>query len=173
MSTALDIKKAKVASVAELIKGSAAVYLMSYQGMTVEQDNALRKDLTNKGVTYVAVKNTLLKRAFEEAGITGLDELLKGVSSIMLGNEEDPMIPAKEIVEFHKKNPDFLSVKGINLDGDVMAGDRVEELSKMPGRQELIAQVVSLALAPGANLVAIMKGPSSTIAGQLKAIVEK
>lgn len=173
MSTTLEQKKAKVASVAELIKDSAAVYLVSYQGMTVELDNALRKDLTQKGVKYVAVKNTLLKRAFAEAGITGLDEFLKGVSAIMLGEEEDPMIPAKEIVEFHKANPDFMTVKGINLDGDIMEGGKVVELSKLPGRTELIAQVVSLALAPGANLVAIMKGPSSTIAGQIKAIEEK
>lgn len=170
---ALAEKQELVASVAEDLKAASAVYLINFQGITVEADNAFRKELTNKGVKYRAVKNTLLKRAFAEVGITGLDEYLEGCSAIMLGDDEDPMLPAKEIVAFHKENEDLLPVKGINLDGDSMPGDKVVELSKMPGRKELIAQVVTIALGPGSQLVSILKGPGSTIAGQLKALEEK
>jgi large subunit ribosomal protein L10 len=171
--TALDKKQKIVSEIAESLKDSSAVYLLNFEGITVEKDNEFRQALNQKGITYKAVKNTLLKRALADAGITGLDDKLVGTTSLMVGESEDPMLPAKEIVAFHKENPDFLAVKGINLDGEVMAGDKVEDLSKMPGRDELIAQVVSIALGPGAELVAVLKGTGSTIAGQLKALEEK
>jgi large subunit ribosomal protein L10 len=166
-------KVALVDSLVNDLQKAAAVYLLNFQGITVDKDNALRKNLRSKGIYYRAVKNTLLKIALEKIGVQGLDGYLTGSTSVMVGTAEDPMLPAREVVEFHKANPDFLAVKGINLDGSALPGAEVENLAKMPGKQELLAQIVSIALTPGANLVALLKGPGSTIAGQLKALEEK
>jgi|ADurb_Total_1213_FD_contig_101_238942_length_1473_multi_3_in_0_out_0_2 large subunit ribosomal protein L10 len=166
-------KQATVEALAGEFQEAMAVYLLNYQGLTVEKDNALRKAMRAKGVKYRAVKNTLLKRVLEKMGVTGMDEYLIGATSVMIGTAEDPMQPAREIVDFHKANPGFLSVKGISLDGSAMAGSEVENLSKMPGKKELLGQIVSIVLGPGANLVALFKGPGSTIAGQVKALEEK
>ena len=171
--SAIESKKSWVESVSADIKEATAVYLVNFQGMSVEIDNALRKDFNKKGIKYRAVKNTILKRALADAGIEGLDQHLVGCSAIVLGDNEDPMLPAKELVEFHKNNPDLLPAKGISMDGDALPGEQLVALSKMPGRKELIAQVVSIALGPGSNLVSIIKGPGSTLAGQVKALEEK
>ncbi|MGL1935777.1 MAG: 50S ribosomal protein L10, partial [Fibrobacterales bacterium] len=153
--------------------GSMALYLLDFVGISVEQDTILRKSLTNKGIDYVAVKNTLLKRALAECNIEGFDDKLVGTTSVMFGSEEEPTLPAKEIVEFYKANPDLLAVKGVSMDGEDLSATDIKEIAKMPGRKELIAQIVSITLGPGANLVGIIKGPGSTIAGQLKALEEK
>jgi large subunit ribosomal protein L10 len=171
--TALQKKQEVVDSVKSDLENAAAVYVLDFTGLTVEKDNALRKALTTKGIKYRAVKNTLLNIALEQLEMGIPEGALVGASAIMIGNADDPMLPAKEIVEFHKENPDFLAVKGINLDGQVMNGNQVEALSKMPGREELITEIVTIALGPGANLVSLLKGPGSTIAGQLKALEEK
>ncbi len=173
MNDARKQKVEAVKSILESLKDAGAVYLVNYSGITVDQDNLLRKSLTTKGVVYRAAKNTILKLAFAEAGITGLDDQLKLASAIMVGSVDDPMLPAKEIVAFHKENPDFLAVKGINLDGEFLPGSEVEAVSKMPGRLELISEVVTLALGPGSSLAAVLLGTGSTIAGQLKALEEK
>lgn len=166
-------KAQNVEELVSCIKDSAAIYLLSYQGIKVEKDNAWRKNLNKKGITYKVVKNTLLNRALDIVGIKGLGKYLTGTTAVLVGNQDDPMAPAREVVEFHKANPDFLTAKGIGLDGDVMNGDKLEDLAKMPTRVELLGTIIGLAMGPGACLVSILKGPASKIAGQVKALQEK
>ena len=87
---------------------------------------------------------------------------LVGATSVMVGFADDPLLPAREIEAFHKANPGFLVAKSIFLDGETLPGSQVVNLSKIPDRKGMIAQVVSIIL-----------GPGSTIAGQLKTIQEK
>jgi large subunit ribosomal protein L10 len=129
--------------------------------------------MNTKGIAYRVTKNSLLKRALSEVGINGLDDYLNGVTSIAIGDTEDPMAPAKELVAFLKENKEAYNPKAISLDGNVLAGDSLEDVSKMPGRKELIAQIVNIAIGPGANLVAILKGPGSKIAGAIDSIEDK
>lgn len=166
-------KQLTVDKLASEFEGASAIYLLNYQGMTVAKDNALRNNLRKKGVKYRAVKNTLLERVLDKMGIKGLEANLVGATSIMIGSTEDPMLPARELVEFHKANPDFLSAKAISMDGNILPGSELVNVSKMPGRKELLGQIASMILGPGASLVAIIKGPGSTIASQLKALEEK
>jgi len=155
-------KQQTVDALVESFKGATAVYLLNFQGITVEKDNALRKALAAKGVKYHAVKNTLLKRVLAALKVEGLDDLLTGATSVMVGFEEDPLLPAREIEAFHKANPDFLVAKSVYLDGKAMPGSEVVNLSKIPDRKGMIAQIVAIAL-----------GPGGTIAGQIKALQEK
>lgn len=155
-------KQQTVDALVESFKGATAVYLLNYQGITVDKDNALRKALAAKGVKYHAVKNTLLKRVLEALKVEGLNDMLTGATSVMVGYEEDPLLPAREIEAFHKANPDILVAKSIFLDGKAMPGSEVVNLAKIPDRKGMIAMIVSIAL-----------GPGSTIAGQLKTLQEK
>jgi len=166
-------KQELIDSTAKDFSAAASIYLLNFNKITVAQDNALRMNLRKKGIVYKAVKNRLIKEAFKKANITGLDSYLKGATSFMLGSAEDPMLPAREIVEFHKANPEILIAKGISLDGSSLKGTELENLAKMPGKNEILGQVISLALSPGANLIALIKGPGSKIAGQIKALERK
>ena len=155
-------KQQTVDALVESFKDATAVYLLNFQGITVEKDNALRKALAAKGVKYHAVKNTLLKRVLAALKVEGLDDQLTGATSVMVGFEDDPLLPAREIEAFHKANPDFLVAKSIYLDGKPMPGSEVVNLAKIPDRKGMIAMIVSMAL-----------GPGSTIAGQIKTLQEK
>lgn len=169
-------KQKKTETVEELvsaIKEATSVFIVNYEGMKVQLDNGLRKKLNTKGVKYRVAKNTLIKLALKECGVEGLDEYLKGVSAVMLGDSEEPVLPAKELVDFLKENPEKIAVKAINIDGEVIKGDKLADVAKMPGRLELIGTIVSIAMGPAGNLVSVIKGPASTIAGQLKALEEK
>ena len=159
---AVERKQQTVETIAESFKNATAIYLLNFERMPVAKDNALRCSLNKSGVPYQAVKNTLLKRVLAKLGITGLDDVLKGATSIMVGFEEDPLLPAREIEAFHKANPDLLLVKSLFVDGKIMPGSEVVNLAKIPDRKGMIAQIVT-----------IMLGPGSTIAGQLKTLQEK
>ena len=173
MAVTKEDKQQVVAGLVADLKNASAVYLLNYEGVKVPVDTLFRKQMNTKGIAYRVTKNSLLKRALSEVGIDGLDEYLNGVTSIAIGDTEDPMAPAKELVAFLKENKEAYNPKAISLDGNVLAGDSLEDVSKMPGRKELIAQIVNIAIGPGANLVAILKGPGSKIAGAIDSIEEK
>ena len=84
----LEQKQQIVADLAERIQGSVAGVIVSYEGITVDEDTKLRKDLREAGVKYTVVKNTLIKRAAEKAGLTGIDEVLNGTSAIATSDED-------------------------------------------------------------------------------------
>ena len=87
-------KQQFVADLAEKLKNAAGGVLVDYKGITVEDDTKLRKELREAGIDYFVVKNKLLKRACEAAGIEGLDDVLVG------GHHHRAEDPAQESREF-------------------------------------------------------------------------
>jgi len=174
MTSKALVRKTKTASdLEESLKTSTGVYIADFSRITVQTVTALRTSLRKKGIRMKVAKNTLIKRALGTAGIKGLDAHLKGPTAVILADDQDPMAPAKALVDFHKTNEGFLAVKGVSIDGATYPGNRLAELAKMPGKRELQAGVVSLALGPGQKLMGILKGPGSALAGQIKAQIEK
>ncbi|MDZ5034034.1 50S ribosomal protein L10, partial [Clostridium perfringens] len=83
-----QIKEAKVAEIKEKLEKAQAIVLADYQGLTVEEDTALRKSLREAGVEYKVYKNNLVTLAAKELGIEGLDEYLEGPVSLAFGYED-------------------------------------------------------------------------------------
>jgi large subunit ribosomal protein L10 len=167
-------KKSEV--IAELKAGiakSTGIYIADFTGVTVETVTALRASLRAKGIKMKVAKNTLILRALSESGVKGLEKHLVGPSAVILADDQDPMAPAKALVEFHKANEGLMNVKVVHIDGAQYDGANIGALAKMPGKRELQAQVVTLALGPGAQLLGLIAGPASKIAGQIKAHIEK
>ncbi|HEX6987745.1 MAG TPA: 50S ribosomal protein L10 [Planctomycetaceae bacterium] len=133
--------------------------------------NKWRLDLRKKNITALTVRNTLARRALERGGVTGLDRVLAGPSTLVFGGR-DVVELAKEIVDAAKKN-DKIQIKGGTVEGDTLDAAGVESLSKSPSREELIAKIAGQILAPGANLAAALLGPGATLASQLKTIYDK
>ena len=84
----LQGKQNYVAELAEKLKKSACGVLVDYSGITVADDTVLRKELREAGVDYFVVKNTLLKRAAEMAGVEGIDDVLEGTTALALAEED-------------------------------------------------------------------------------------
>lgn len=133
-------------------------------------DNGFRIKLQEKGITALTVKNSLARRAFANVGIEGLEDVLKGPSTLVWGGE-DIVELSKEMTRW-AKDIEELDIKGGLTEGTSLSSDDVTKLSKSPGRLELIADIVGRILGPGAQLAGAIKGPGGTLVGQIKSISE-
>ena len=140
-------KQQFVEELTEKLKNAAGGVLVDYKGITVEDDTKLRKELRENGVDYFVVKNTLLKRALNAAGIEGLDSALEGTTAIALSN--DDIIAAPKVL--NKKAEDSkgqFSIKLGFIDGKVISKEEVEAYAKLPSKETLLSQLVFMLQSP-------------------------
>ncbi len=140
-------KQQFVEELTEKLKNAAGGVLVDYKGITVEDDTKLRKELRENGVDYFVVKNTLLKRALNAAGIEGLDSALEGTTAIALSNED--IIVAPKIL--NKKAEDSKGQFTIKLgfvDGKAISKEEVEAYAKLPSKETLLSQLVFMLQSP-------------------------
>jgi len=148
------------------------VAVISPQGIDGTKTNQLRRRLGAKGLKMAVVKNTLARRASEGTKLKGFDKLLDGPSAVIYGKASISSI-ARMLVE-ERKNNEKLQLRGVFFDGEIYPGEKgVEQVSKLPTREEAIANIVGSILGPGRKLAAAIKGPGAKIGGILKTIEDK
>ena len=146
-SSVLAQKQKFVADLAEKLKNAAGGVLVDYKGISVEDDTKLRKDLREAGVEYFVVKNTLLKRAAEAAGLEGLDEALTGTTAIAL-SKEDIIIAPKLLNEKAESSKENFNIKLGFVDGKVITKEEVVAYAKLPSKETLLSQLVFMLQSP-------------------------
>ena len=156
----LEQKQQAVAQLAERIQGSVAGIIVDYKGITVEDDTKLRKELRENGVKYTVVKNTLIKRAAEKAGLNGIDDVLNGTSAIAT-SAEDYVAAARILQKFAEQHDNF-KVKTGYLDNEVISLDKIQSLAKLPSREVLLA-----------NVLGAFQAPIASFARAIQAVVDK
>ena len=156
----LEQKQAVVADLAEKLKSSPAGVVVNYQGITVEDDTAMRKALREAGVKYMVVKNSLTGRACEEVGLGEMKQYLSGMTAIAIGSE-DPVAPAKVIKQYADKIESFQILAGY-LDGAVVDSATVNALADIPSKEVLIAKFLGS-----------IKSPLYGFAYALQAVIDK
>ena len=148
------------------------VAVINPRGIDAIKNNLIRRRLRAKGVRMTVVKNTLAKRAVGDGKLKGFDALLDGPSAVIYGDASIATI-ARLILD-EKKNDDKIELRGVFFDGEIYVGDKgMEQVSKLPTREEAIGQVVALILAPGSKLAGTLKGQAGKVAALIKAIEEK
>jgi large subunit ribosomal protein L10 len=141
-------------------------------GVSGVDNNILRGELKKKGIHMTVVKNSLMCLALQKLGMdAACGVFAAGPCTVAYGGDSVVDV-AKEVVGWAKKIK-AITPKGAYVDGMLMAGDGVKELSKMPTRVELQGQVVQLALTPGANVAGALLGPGGVIAGCIESVIEK
>jgi large subunit ribosomal protein L10 len=157
----------------EKFKGVDSVAVINPRGINATKNNQIRRKLREKGVRMTVVKNTLAKRAVEDGSkLKGFDALLDGPSAVIYGEASIATI-ARMILD-EKKADEKIELRGIFFDGEVYVGDKgVEQVSKLPTREEAIGQVVALILAPGQRLGGIFMGQAGKVAALIKAVEER
>ncbi len=156
----LEQKQKIVADLAEQMRNSVSGVLVNYQGITVEDDTALRKALREAGVNYMVQKNTLTGRACEQVGLDGLKEHLSGMTAIAI-SEKDAVAPAKILKKYAEKIESFTILAGY-LEGSVVDAKTVEALADIPSKETLIAKFLGS-----------IQSPVYKFAYAIKAIVDK
>ncbi|MGT2711673.1 50S ribosomal protein L10 [Streptococcus oriscaviae] len=156
MSEAIIAKKAElVDAVAEQMKAATSIVVVDARGLTVEQDTVLRRNLRGESVEYKVIKNSILRRAAEKAGLEGLVELFVGPSAVAFSNE-DAVAPAKVIYEFAKK-AEALEIKGGAVEGKVSTKAEIEALATLPNREGMLSMLLSVLQAPVRNVAYAVK----------------
>ena len=141
-----------------------------YRGLTVDQITELRRKLREKEAEYKVVKNRYAKLAFQQMETPDVADLLVGPTALAL-LKDDPSAIAKILVDYAREAP--VEVKGALVDGRVFDGPQTVELSKLPGRDQLLAQLMSTMNAPVQNLVYAMNGVTQKLVRVLQAVADK
>jgi len=145
MSLTLDEKKAVVAEVAEKLSGAQAAMLAEYRGLSVAQMTTLRRKAHENQVFLRVVKNTLARRAVEGTGFECLKDQMSG--PLAFAASGDPVAVAKILSEFAKDN-EALKIKAGAMSGKLMTLAQIQALAVLPGREQLLAQLLGTVQAP-------------------------
>ena len=156
----LEKKKQIVADLSERIKNSCAGVVVDYKGINVEDDTKLRKELREAGVEYTVVKNSILGRAAQDAGLEGLDSVLEGTTAI--ATSADDYVASARILQKYADSHDNFSLKSGYLDGEIISMEKLIALAKLPSREVLLATVCS-----------VFNAPIAAFARGVQAIVDK
>ncbi|MGT2665816.1 50S ribosomal protein L10 [Streptococcus rifensis] len=156
MSQASIAKKAELVDiVAEKMKAAASIVVVDARGLTVEQDTVLRRNLRNEGIEYKVIKNGILRRAAEKAGLEGMNDVFVGPTAVAFSNE-DVVAPAKVIFDY-TKTADALEIKGGAIEGKVASVEDVKALATLPSREGLLSMLLSVLQAPVRNVALAVK----------------
>ena len=152
----LEAKKATVAALAEQLKGAQSGVLVDYSGITVAEDTELRAELRNGEVQYSVIKNNMLRRALGEVGLSELESVLEGTTSLATG-AEDPIAPIRIIADYAKKlGKEKFHIKAAFMEGRVLGDAEIAELSALSSKKDLQAQAMGTLLAPIVSLAAVL-----------------
>ncbi|SDO56838.1 LSU ribosomal protein L10P [Streptococcus equinus] len=156
MSEAVIAKKAElVDAVAEKMKAAASIVVVDSRGLTVEQDTVLRRNLRENGVEFKVIKNSILTRAAEKAGLAEMKDLFVGPSAVAFSNE-DVVAPAKVLSDF-AKDAEALEIKGGAIEGAVSSKEEIAALASLPNREGLLSMLLSVLQAPVRNVALAVK----------------
>lgn len=156
----LEQKKALVADLADRLKNSVSGLIVKYEGISVEDDTKLRKELREAGVKYTVVKNTLLSRAADQSGLEDIKSVLEGTTALAT-SDEDYAAPARILCKYAEENENFV-VKTGYIDDEVIDMDKIISLSKLPTRDVLLA-----------NVLGAFQAPIASFARAIQAVVDK
>ena len=160
---AKKVQSAKAAAIEEAKKTFAEYndfIFADYRGMTVEQISDLRKKLREQDAALKVVKNNFARIAFADMKIDNVSDYLKGPTVVAM-SKEDSNVVAKILFDA-AKDSQKLAVKGAFVGNELFDAAKIEAFSKVPGRKELIAMLMSA-----------MNGPARKLAATLKAYAEK
>lgn len=152
------------------LDGHGEVLVVDVSGLTGNEVNALRVELSAKDISLLTVKNSLARRACDGTTLEALGPVLEGPSTLVWGGE-DVVALSREITKWAKEF-DTLAIKGGAVDGKSLDAAGVDKLSKSPGRPELLSIIAGLILSPGGNIAGALLGPGGIVAGQVKSKAE-
>ena len=171
MSAHFEAKKVVVEEIKAKIQASKSVVLVKFNGLTVAQDTELRREFRKNNVEYKVLKNTLIRRAFNDLGVTDFDEDLNGPTSVAFGLDETGA--SKVIIDAVKKYENKVTVKSAYVDGTRVDVNAVKELAAMPSKEELLAKLLGSLKAPLSNFVGVLSAMPRSLVIALNAVAEK
>ncbi|MFC1577161.1 50S ribosomal protein L10 [Candidatus Omnitrophota bacterium] len=153
-------KELMINELASKVEGSANIFVTNYMGLSSSDLQALRKDMEKVSSSYVVVKNSIAKRAFDRLSLNEIADLVDGGVGLALAGE-DPVPATKALADFAKSN-NMLKILGARLFGSMVSSERIKDIAKLPPKEVLLAQAF-----------AGMKSPVTGFVGALSGVIRK
>ena len=168
-----ESKQRVVQELVERLRSTETLIVADYRGLTMKEIDALRGELLKHGARFSVVKNTLTRRAAEEAGAEALLAMLEGPTAIaFLETDGDPVAVAKALSDAARTTR-VLELRGGVLEGRAMSADEVESLAKVPPMDVLRGQVLGAVTAPVYAIVVLFTAPLQDLYGLIDARIEQ
>ena len=161
----------RVAELKEQIESANALLLTEYRGLTVEEITELRRSLRDVDASLAVIKNTLMLRAANDAGIAELDELLVGPSAIAFVNG-DVVAVAKKLKDASKQFP-ALVIKGGYMDGAPLDAAGASSLADLESREVMLSKIAGMLKSEMSRAAATFIATQSKFLSLLEAYKEK
>lgn len=171
MALSRESKSEKVKKLAAELEHSTSAIIGTFKGLSASKDFELRKTIRKAGGNYHVVKNKLAERAAEGSKVEDALKGLKGVSAVAY-TSGDPVALAKALSEWVKENAEFTFKLGI-VDGKIINISEIEQLAKMPGKQELFSKLLFLIKSPAQRLATVINATGRNLAVVVNQGVEK
>lgn len=162
-----DEKQLLLDEIKEKIDGSTSLIVARYEKLPPNGSWTLRSRLAQSGSLFEVVRKRVFLKAAEMSGVKLDESLLEGHIGVVFINQPDAMEPAKALVKFSEENGESIQVLCGQIEGKVVPGAELVALSKLPGINEMRAQMLALFVSPMSLtlsvLEAAMSGPLSVI----------
>jgi large subunit ribosomal protein L10 len=165
-------KERVVADLVERLRASDTLIVADYRGLSMPEIDGVRTEVLKHGARFTVVKNTLTKRAAEEAGVPELVELLDGPTAIAFVGDGDMVGVAKALSDTARQTK-ILSVRGGILQGKPMSADQVRDLASLPPAEVLRGQVLGAIVAPLTAIAGLINAPLQNLVGLIDARIEQ
>ncbi len=163
----LETKQQAVTEFAANFGEAGGTFLVNFEGITCADLTLVRNQLREAGSKMAVVKNTLAKKAIADTEMKALTSMFEGPTAVIWSGE-DPVQPAKILLEFKKTREKFV-LKGGWVDGAAIGAKDIEALAKLPSKPELQANLLALINAPATQLLRMINAPASSLVRLLEA----
>jgi large subunit ribosomal protein L10 len=153
------------------IKGRTIFFVVEHGALPAAKLDGLRAKLRAANTRYFAVKNSLGRRAFNQANLQGISESLTGSCGVAFA-DKDPVLPSKILMDFAKDNA-TVKVKTAYMNGAIVGADQVKTLATLPSREVLLAKALGGMKAPVTNFVGVLAGTLRKMVTVIDAIAKK
>lgn len=165
-------KQEDLNALTEHFKNSKSAMVLSFNGLTVDKDQAFRNELRETGAEYKVVKNTLARIAVKGTSFEDATEHFRGVTSVAWTDNE-PVDLSKVISKYLKEEKDIFEFKTGIVEGKVVSVEEVKAIATLPSKEELIAKLLFLLNAPAQRLATVLNAVPRDLASVVKQVSER
>ncbi len=166
-------KERIVAELVEKLKATDTLLVADYRGLTMSEIDDLRTRMLEAGARFTVVKNTLTKRAAEEAGVNDLLELIEGPTAIAFIEPDGDPVAAAKVMSDVSRARDVLVIRGGLLQGATVSDEQIRDLAKLPPADTLRAQLAGAVAAPLMTVVGLFAAPARELVGVIDARIRQ
>ena len=166
-----SIKSNEIEQLRDELGRAPAIFACAFEGLKVEEDFHLRRQVRQTGGSYRVLKNRLARQASEGTPYADVLGKLQGMTSLAY-TVDDPLALVKALVSYAKDHPVFQFKAGV-VEGRVLDVDALNRLATLPGKEQLYARLLFLINSPAQRMVSVLAAPARDVAVVINQAVEK